>query len=227
MSYPLKLSNRENTGQSPLRIEAEVQFIFLSDDKYKVSSCVNVTMSNQSAVINQDSSSLLSESETERLSWFGVLKESDEEEYPARFVATDNRLIFSFGSGHFKDIGFNHVESVESAADNKSKTEGIDPNTIGGIGVVLAIVGIGAMFNSGFSASGMLGGLVLCGLGGVVMWYTTKNYDKMKEEMEVIEYTVYHILLQTAAESPFSRPIYIETEENVGPELSKLVQENQ
>ena len=54
-----------------------------------------------------------------------------------------------------------------------------------------------------------------------------KELSKTKNELSVTEYTVYHILLRTTAESPFAKPIYLETEENVGPELSKLVRESQ
>lgn len=175
----------------------------------------------------QESDSLLAEDEEQRLEWEGILNQGEEEEYPAIFVASDSRLIFSLGSGHFKDIGFNHIESVEVAADTQSETRGTDPDGIIAMGVISAFVGLGAMFMGGFSALATLTGLCLCGLGGYGIWYGKENYDRLKDELEVTEYTVYHILLRTNAESPFSRPIYIETRENVGPELSKLVQENQ
>lgn len=184
-------------------------------------------MSSQSPSINQETESFLAEDEVEQLSWQGILKESEDEEYPAQFVATNSRLIFSLGGGHFKDIGLNHVESVEVAANEEYETKGTDPDDIIALGVVSAVIGAISMFAGGFSGLATLAGLCFIGLGGYGIWHAKGNYQQLKDEVEVVEYTSHHILLRTSAESPFAKPIYIETKENVGPKLSKLVQENQ
>lgn len=210
-----------------MTIEKHIQFRLFGGDSYKLHNLCYLSVSSQYPRINQNSSTLLAENEDERLNWQGVLIESEDEEHPALFVATDNRLIYSFGEGHFKDIGFNHIESVEVAADSESRTEGTNPDVIIAMGTISAVVGVIAMVVGGFTAVATLVGLGLCGLGGLGIWYGKENYDELRSEFEVVEYTVYNILLRTAAESPFTMPIYIQTEENVGPELSRLVQENQ
>ena len=126
----------------------------------------------------QNSDSLLAKDEKEKLNWEGILKESDDDEYPASFIATDQRLIFSLGSGHFKDIGLNHIESVEVAADENANVEGTDPDGIIGAGMVSAVVGIGAMIVGG--ALPTLVGLILVALGGYAIWWAKKNYQKLK-----------------------------------------------
>jgi hypothetical protein len=183
-------------------------------------------VSDQPPEVNKEKSALLAGDENERLSWQGILKESEDDEYPAQFIATDGRLIFSLGSGHFKDIGFDHVESVEVAANDESETKGVNPDSIIAVGFVLTAIGFGSMFITGFSTFAVLAGLCFIGLGAMAIWFGKDNYDELKDDLEVIEYTNYHVLLRTTAESPFSQPIYFETTENIGPELSKLVQEN-
>lgn len=168
---------------------------------------------------------ILAEDERMELSWEGKLIESEEEEYHAEFIATDDRLIFSLAGGHFKDIGFQHIESVEVMADIETETDGVDPDGIMGLGVVSVLVGIGWMATSGFSGLSVVGGLSLIGLGGYALWWGKKNYSRLQDEYEVTEHEVYNILLRTDATSPFAMPIYIKTRENVGPDLSRLVQE--
>lgn len=183
-------------------------------------------MSNRTAPAKSDVGSFLAQDEEMCLSWQGILKESEEDQYPAQFAATNNRLVFSLGGGHFKDIGFQHIESVEVGTDIQTETDGTDPDSLMAIGGLSAIVGIGAIIVGGFSALATLVGVCLLGLGALVFFNGSANYDEMKDNLEVTEYPVYHILMRTSATSPFSMPIYIETRENVGPDLSRLVQES-
>lgn len=182
-------------------------------------------MSSESDLKTDDTSSFLAQDEEMELQWQGVLLEGEDEEHPAEFVATDNRLVFSFGRGHFKDIGFNHIESVETGTDIETKADGTDPDALIMIGVIAGIAGLGAMIMGGFSGFSMLAGSVLLLFGGYAIWWGKDNYDQLKEDREVTEYEVYHILLRTSATSQFHMPIYIKTTENVGPTLSRLVTE--
>jgi hypothetical protein len=170
--------------------------------------------------------SFLAQDEEPQLEWQGKLIQGEDEEIPAKFVATDNRLLLSYGSGHFKDIGLKHVESVEVATDTETEVDGNDPDGIIALGVVSGIVGIGAMIFGGFSATSVLVGLALIGFGGYGVWWGKDNYDRLKEDLDVTEYEIFHIIVRTDATSPFSMPIYIETRDNVGPDLSRLVQES-
>lgn len=171
-----------------------------------------------------DANSFLASGEDLRLDWVGKLVEG-EEEYPAEFVATDNRLIMSVGGGHFKDIGYKHIESVEVGTDVETDVEGLDPDNLIVMGVIAAVVGLVAMGVGGFSLGSVLFGGGLIALGGYGVLHAKENYEDLKDSVEITEYEVFHILLRTSATSPFSMPIYIETTENIGPNLSRLVQE--
>ncbi len=183
-------------------------------------------MSADATPTKNKAQSFLAEDEELQLNWEGILKKGEDEKYPAEFAVTNSRLVFSLGGGHFKDISFQHIESVEVATDIETVTDGTDPDGILGMSSVSAIVGVGAMILGGFSAISVLFGLALLGVGAYGLWYGKTNYDRLKEDLDVTEHEVYHILLRTSATSPFSVPIYIETKENVGPDLSRLVQES-
>lgn len=105
-------------------------------------------MSEEPVVGGREDYSFLAENEDAELNWAGTLKEG-EDEYLAEFVATSNRLIFSLGGGHFKDIGFQHVESVEVATDVEKEYEGMDPNALQGLGIFLAVIGAGVLYMVG------------------------------------------------------------------------------
>lgn len=172
-----------------------------------------------------EAQSFLADGEEMEIQWRGTLIQGEDEEYPAEFVATDSRLVFSIGGGHFKDIGFQHVESVEVRTDIETETEGTPPGLLKGMGGISVVIGLGAMIVGGLSPISALVGISLIGLGVYGFWYANENYDNLIEDYEVTEHEVYHILLRTSATSPFTMPIYIETKENVGPDLSRLVTE--
>lgn len=181
-------------------------------------------MSDGSTPQRRGEQSFLAENEEMELYWEGFLIDEEENEHSAEFTATNNRLVFSLGGGHFKDIGFQHIESVEVATDVVTKSEGTDPDEIIGFGGVGILAGLFGMGIGGFSALSILGGLTLIGLGGYAIFWASENYDRLEDEREVTEHQVYHILMRTNATSPFSFPIYFETMDNVGPDLSRLVQ---
>lgn len=168
--------------------------------------------------------SFLAEDESATLHWTGTLHEGDEE-FGAEFVATDDRLIYSLGEGHFRDVGFHHVESVEVTTDVETHRSGTDPDALKGIGVVLALGGLAVLYFVGSGGFAVLAGLGLVGGGIYAYWYANEHYDELADTVEVTEQEVYHVVLRTSATSPFTVPIYLETAENVGPELSRLVQE--
>lgn len=183
-------------------------------------------MSSNSPADKNEAHSFLAEEEEAEIQWHGKIKESEDEESPASFAATNSRLIFSFGRGHYKDIGFQHIESVEIGTDIETETNGENPDSVIGIGGTSVVIGFGIMAFGGFSFASALAGLLFIALGGFGIYYGVNNYDQLKEDYEIIESEVYHIILRTNATSPISIPMYIITKEDVGPELSRLVQES-
>lgn len=181
-------------------------------------------MTENSPALENTASSLLTEDENLRLNWKGVLKEG-ESERPTTFIATDDRLIFSHGKGHFKDIGLQHIESVEAGRDTETEFSGTDPDNYFVQGVVAVFLGFGAVIIGEFSPLATLASLFLFAFGGYSIWYGKANYDELAAEHQVSEQVIYHVQLNTSATSGFSAPIHIKTGENVGPEISKLVQE--
>ncbi|MDS0298237.1 hypothetical protein NDI76_05740 [Halogeometricum sp. S1BR25-6] len=114
---------------------------------------------------------------------------------------------------------------MEVGTDVQEETKGTDPDMVIAIGITFSIVGIGGAAMGGFSAVAILFGLLSLGIGSYTCHYGKSNYKELKDSYEVTEHLVYHILMRTTATSPFSMPIYIETKENIGPDLSRLVQE--
>lgn len=174
---------------------------------------------------DSEAHSLLTDDEEVLLNWGGEIIE-DEDEMSANFVVTGERLIFSLGGGHFRDIGLKHIESVEVSTDVETETEGMNPDAVKGAGMGLPIVGVVAMFAGGFSPFAAVSGFVLILVGAYTYWYGSSNYDRLAENHEVIERPVYHIVLRTSERSAFNMPIYLKTQDEVGTELSKLVQQS-
>lgn len=183
-------------------------------------------MATGSAPAKNGPESFLAENEEPVLQWEGALVEDEDTKHPANFVATNSRLILSLGGGHFKDVGLEHIESVEAGAETQRETEGMKPGPLKALGGISIVMGVLAMVLGGGSGLSILAGLSFVGLGLYGIVYASNHHDEMLENFEVSEYDVYHILLKTDAASAFAMPIYIETRKNVGPELSRLVQES-
>jgi hypothetical protein len=117
----------------------------------------------------------------------------DESEY--RFGATDRRIVYLDNSGGFKDIGYQHISSIESEIeeDDSDKTAG---GVVGCCGGIILLGGLGGISND--PGTGIL--LILAGVGvlglGVAIYQnaeTTENQkitfitgDEAKQQIEVI-----------------------------------------
>lgn len=169
-------------------------------------------------------SDFLANDEEMHLNFEGTLTQG-EEVLPALFVVTNNRLVISHGQGHFKDVGLQHIESVEVGTDVRREMDGTPADAGIVVGGIAALIGLGSIIISGFSPAASLFGLIVLVIGTIAIFDNIKNYEDRKEDVEVTQHTYYQILVQTNAGSPFAMPFLIETKENVGPDLSRLVQE--
>ena len=170
-------------------------------------------------------SDVLADDETVKLTWKGIVKQ-DETSATGEFAATDRRLIYSVGSGHVTDIGYDHISSIES--DTKTNPvfnwENMPDNfMVYGIGFAIAIFGGGASF----AAGNILLGLILW-LGGSYLGaypFMDEDYDSDGLFDEEIRY---RIKLKTSGDTLVqeSSPRIFISDENIGPKLSKIVQED-
>lgn len=168
--------------------------------------------------------SLLTADEEPILEFTGTIEEG-EDSSSASFVATEERLLYSLGGGHVRDLAFEHVESVEVGTEIVTEHEGVDPDVLQVLGAFLALVGLGAAAVTGGSGAGLLVGLVLLVAGAAATWYARANYEELADSVAVTEHPEYHVLLRTSATSPFSAPLYLTTRDDAGPQLSRLVRE--
>lgn len=133
------------------------------------------------------------------------------------FGATDKRIVYLNRDGGFKDIGFNHIISVEVNAETKEVLD--DYQKMGAAGVFFTAFGAGSLFIE------PIAGLILTMVALGLTWYTirekggfveTFNYDKKT--------TGYKIKFITG---DGMRPeIVVKTEDNVVADLSRIVREN-
>jgi hypothetical protein len=175
-------------------------------------------MADHQIVPESIESSFLASGETLRLNWDGTLLQGDDK-YSAWFGATDSRLIYSVGPGHFGELAYNHIQTIEvgtSLENNNGPT-----NILIASGFLFIFGAMSAMFG-GFDTIPILFGLGLWILGGLAILFVKNNY----EELENMAYIEYHIMLRTTELNPISIPIYIITKKNIGERLSKLIHES-
>lgn len=164
----------------------------------------------------------LGENEVVKLQWRGMLR-TEEDKYPANFIATDNRLIYSVSKDHFKDIGLQYIESVEVSSNTESETYGIHPNHITGISALAIFLGIGAIFLWEFANFSIVIGALFMIIGGYGIYWARENHDRLIQNLETEKSEIFTIILYLNATSSNSTPVYIETHADVGPDVSKIV----
>ncbi|RDZ44684.1 hypothetical protein C5B91_10060 [Haloferax sp. Atlit-10N] len=132
------------------------------------------------------------------------------------FAATNQRIIYLDREGGFKDIDYQHISSVES----KPKTRN-DPNKqqlLGMAGVGLASFSIGGfLFNPVF-------GISLLILGVCVTLYAMKLAGGFVETFNLDKKVVGQSITLITGDEAHPR-VNITTDNEVGPELSKVVRE--
>ncbi|WP_144049949.1 hypothetical protein [Halorubrum sp. C191] len=181
-------------------------------------------MSKEQVPTDTSNEDLLLEDEISRLEWYGKVKKS-ENSYYADFIITDDRLILSQGEGHFMDIGLEHIESVESSKNVETRTEttGTDASGVFAISAVLILGGIGWIAALS-SAIGFVIGAILIVPGILVFSHALSNHSDMESTTETNEYVTFELVLRTSSQSPLSEALHIQTRDDVGVALSKIVQ---
>jgi hypothetical protein len=174
--------------------------------------------------IENSGRNFLAENESQKLEWTGTVKK-EENSYSADFIATNNRLILSRGEGHFKDLDLGSIESVETGVGTRTEREGISPNTTIAFSVISTLGGLGWLAFADFSVFSAILGSIFIALGLQGLRHGIGNYDALKENMDISEYRIYNVILRTSPQSKFSEPLHIETRKNIGPDLSRIIQE--
>ncbi|TKX84968.1 hypothetical protein EXE43_16085 [Halorubrum sp. SS5] len=168
---------------------------------------------------------ILAETEDVELAWKGEIEQEEEESVSCDFLATDRRLMYSARVGHLKDIDYDHISSVESHTETNSKLNpDLDYPPIFALGLVIGAIGGGLSLGSG----NLLLAIVLWIGGSLVAAYPLIAGDTDEVENPWVEETVYKIRIRTTGDTIAQdmAPQVISTRENIGPDLSRIVQEN-
>lgn len=182
------------------------------------------TVSSRPEPTENSGRNFLAENESPQLEWSGTVKK-EESSYSADFIATNSRLILSRGEGHFKDLGLDSIESVETGVGTRTEREGISPNATLAFSIISILAGLGWLLFAGSGVLSAILGSIFIALGLHGLRHGISNYDELKENMDISEYRIYNVILRTSPQSQFSKPLHIETRENIGPDLSRIIQE--
>ncbi|WP_152422298.1 UbiA family prenyltransferase [Haloarcula marismortui] len=181
-------------------------------------------MSSRPEPTENSGRNFLAENESPQLEWSGTVKK-EENSYSADFIATNSRLILSRGEGHFKDLGLDSIESVETGVGTRTEREGISPNATLTFSIISILAGLGWLLFAGSGVASAIFGSIFIALGLHGLRHGISNYDELKENMDISEYRIYNVVLRTSPQSQFSKPLHIETRQNIGPDLSRIIQE--
>lgn len=172
--------------------------------------CIAVAMGDKTR--KEQTKQLLTDKEEIKVEWIGKIVE-EEAKNEAAFVLTNKRLIASRGEGHFRDIGLQHIESVEAGTEKEYKTD-FESTNWGMVAIGAVIIAPSALL---FEASPVLA-LVLSGIGMSILLILGLEFNEQKKNKVVVN---------TDSSGSARESMVIETDKNIGPDISRITQQSE
>lgn len=170
--------------------------------------CIVVTMGDKTR--KEQTKQLLTDKEETKAEWVGKIVE-EETKNEAAFVLTDKRLIASKGEGHFQDIGLQHIESVEAGTEEEAEID-FDNTDWGRVAIGVAVIALSALL---MEISVILA-LVLSSV-GVFPLILGIDINEQKHNK---------IVVNTDSSESARESMVIETDKNIGPDISRITQQS-